>query len=347
MPILSIDPPKTKQCAYCLQNKPLSEFRRRTGKRSKTESRRGACRECRKSREAGTAPIAAFGLGQVVSSETPAVPAQALPPTGGAPAAMLDTAAANAPVKTRPSVRKRKRPAPAAAANAALARTEPGEAARPAAVQPRAETGKAVPAAAVQPRLETGEAAAEAARAGAVAGAGNVPAPKRRRKRSRRKAAPERKPQASAAENAPRPAHRAEQAPPAQRPRWPKPAPGDVSALVPSRQGMILMRGHSDKGRRWHQEIELDLAVTLVREEAAVVVGRRTIRRLYSNKDFRRLILTRDNYTCYFCGLYGDTIDHLLPRAKGGHTTPLNCVCACNLCNQAKADQSVDEFMGK
>ncbi|AIQ10937.1 HNH endonuclease [Paenibacillus durus] len=109
---------------------------------------------------------------------------------------------------------------------------------------------------------------------------------------------------------------------------------------------MILMRGHSDKGRRWHQEIDLDLAVTLVREQAAVVVNKRTIRRLYSNKDFRRYILTRDNYTCYFCGLYGDTIDHLLPRAKGGHTTPMNCVCACNLCNQAKADQYADEFMG-
>ncbi|AIQ66208.1 HNH endonuclease [Paenibacillus stellifer] len=110
---------------------------------------------------------------------------------------------------------------------------------------------------------------------------------------------------------------------------------------------MILMRGHSDKGRRWHQEIDLELAVTLVREQAAIVVGRRTIRRLYSNKDFRKFILTRDRYTCHFCRQYGDTIDHLLPRAKGGHTTPLNCVCACNLCNQAKADQLVDEFMGK
>ncbi|WP_025693365.1 HNH endonuclease, partial [Paenibacillus zanthoxyli] len=138
----------------------------------------------------------------------------------------------------------------------------------------------------------------------------------------------------------------AEQTSSLQRQRGPKPAPDDVSALIPSKQGMILMRGHSDKGRRWHQEIDLDLAVTLVREQAAVVVNRRTIRRLYSNKDFRRYILTRDNYTCHFCGLYGDTIDHLLPRAKGGHTTPVNCVCACNLCNQAKADQYADEFMG-
>jgi hypothetical protein len=128
-------------------------------------------------------------------------------------------------------------------------------------------------------------------------------------------------------------------------PQGAKPDPQDASALIPSSKGMILMRGHSDKGRRWHQEIDLELAVTLVREHAAVVVNRRTIRRLFSNKDFRIMILTRDNYTCYFCGLYGDTIDHLLPRAKGGHTTPDNCVCACNECNQTKADRDVEEFM--
>jgi hypothetical protein len=67
--------------------------------------------------------------------------------------------------------------------------------------------------------------------------------------------------------------------------------------------------------------------------------------RLFSNKDFRKYILTRDHYTCYFCGEYGDTIDHLLPRAKGGHTTPDNCVCACNVCNQSKADKDLEQFM--
>lgn len=121
---------------------------------------------------------------------------------------------------------------------------------------------------------------------------------------------------------------------------WP-----DVSFLRPNRQGKVWMRGRTDKGKRWHQEIDMELAVTLVNEYAAVVVNRNAIRRLYTNKGFRRYILARDNHTCYFCGRYGDTIDHLLPRAKGGHTTPVNCVCACNECNQNKADQSLEEFM--
>jgi hypothetical protein len=121
--------------------------------------------------------------------------------------------------------------------------------------------------------------------------------------------------------------------------------PNDPAVLKPTRQGTIWMRGKTDKGRRWYQEIEPELARTLVKEHAAVIVNRYTIRRLFSNKEFRRFILERDNHICYFCGEFGDTIDHMLPRAKGGHTTPDNCVCACNACNQSKADQDLQTFM--
>ncbi len=115
--------------------------------------------------------------------------------------------------------------------------------------------------------------------------------------------------------------------------------------LKPTWGGFIRMRGKTDNGRKWYQEIDPYLAYVLVKENAAVVVNRHTIRRIYGNKEFRRMILERDEYTCYFCRQYGDTIDHLLPRAKGGHTTPDNCVCACNLCNQSKADKDLEVFM--
>ena len=76
----------------------------------------------------------------------------------------------------------------------------------------------------------------------------------------------------------------------------------DESGLKPTRQGFIRMRGKTDNGRRWYQEVDPELAYILVRENAAVVVNRHTIRRLYGNKEFRRMILVRDNHTCYFCG---------------------------------------------
>jgi 5-methylcytosine-specific restriction endonuclease McrA len=142
-----------------------------------------------------------------------------------------------------------------------------------------------------------------------------------------------------------RPRKKATYVPPPLPPPPPRPEGPDPSVLSPGKSGVIWMRGRTDNGRRWRQETDLETAVTLVREYAAVVVNRRTIRRLYSNKAFREYILQRDNYTCYFCGRYGDTIDHIVPRAKGGHTTPLNCVTACRECNQNKAALDLEEFM--
>lgn len=121
----------------------------------------------------------------------------------------------------------------------------------------------------------------------------------------------------------------------------------DVSrtALRPDAKGMVRMKGRSNNGRRWIQEIDWELARILVEEHAAVVLRPHLIRRLYSNDDFRKMIMERDRNVCYYCGGYGDTIDHILPRAKGGHTTPVNCVCSCYACNQSKADRDVDGFI--
>ncbi|MFN0223156.1 MULTISPECIES: HNH endonuclease [Paenibacillus] len=121
--------------------------------------------------------------------------------------------------------------------------------------------------------------------------------------------------------------------------------PGAGRLLRQDRDGLIRMKGRSNNGKRWMQDIDWALAVLLVEERAAVVLTPYMIRRLYSNDDFRVMILERDRYICRYCGEYGDTIDHIVPRAKGGHTTPVNCVCSCYACNQSKADQDADEFM--
>lgn len=115
--------------------------------------------------------------------------------------------------------------------------------------------------------------------------------------------------------------------------------------LRPTWQGIVRMRGRSDTGRRWIQEIDLAQAKLLVKEGAAVIINPYTIRMIYSNKEFRKFILTRDHHTCHYCGGYGDTIDHLLPRGKGGYTTPVNCVCACLSCNQQKGNLTPEQFM--
>jgi 5-methylcytosine-specific restriction endonuclease McrA len=55
----------------------------------------------------------------------------------------------------------------------------------------------------------------------------------------------------------------------------------------------------------------------------------------------RRTLLCRDNYTCQYCGTTEQplTIDHVLPRSKGGKTEWTNVVAACGSCNRRKANR--------
>jgi 5-methylcytosine-specific restriction endonuclease McrA len=90
------------------------------------------------------------------------------------------------------------------------------------------------------------------------------------------------------------------------------------------------------------------MAVRMVNEGAAGIINPGLIHKLYSKSDFRLLVLQRDNYICRYCGRFGDTIDHVMPKSKGGLSSPDNCVCACADCNLKKADSldfTYDDFL--
>ena len=48
---------------------------------------------------------------------------------------------------------------------------------------------------------------------------------------------------------------------------------------------------------------------------------------------------------CYYCGDAAESVDHLIPRSKGGSSAISNLVPACNRCNQMKGNLSYDEFI--
>lgn len=55
----------------------------------------------------------------------------------------------------------------------------------------------------------------------------------------------------------------------------------------------------------------------------------------------RREILRRDNHTCQYCGsLKNLTLDHVLPRSRGGTHTWNNVVIACAPCNGRKGNRT-------
>ncbi|MEJ3748850.1 HNH endonuclease [Actinomycetes bacterium KLBMP 9797] len=54
-------------------------------------------------------------------------------------------------------------------------------------------------------------------------------------------------------------------------------------------------------------------------------------------------VLARDNQCCGYCGGHATTIDHVLPRSRGGRNTWTNTVAACGGCNQRKGDRTPAE----
>lgn len=58
----------------------------------------------------------------------------------------------------------------------------------------------------------------------------------------------------------------------------------------------------------------------------------------------RRNIMRRDNHTCQYCGIKSDlTLDHILPRSRGGRDSWENLATACNRCNVKKGNRTPEE----
>jgi 5-methylcytosine-specific restriction endonuclease McrA len=54
----------------------------------------------------------------------------------------------------------------------------------------------------------------------------------------------------------------------------------------------------------------------------------------------------RDKWTCAYCGGFGDTIDHIVPKARGGRATWMNSITACEDCNGRKKKSRTPEEAG-
>jgi 5-methylcytosine-specific restriction endonuclease McrA len=58
----------------------------------------------------------------------------------------------------------------------------------------------------------------------------------------------------------------------------------------------------------------------------------------------RAALMHRDRFRCAYCGAKADTVDHVVPRSRGGEHSWENCVAACATCNHRKADHMLAEL---
>lgn len=61
----------------------------------------------------------------------------------------------------------------------------------------------------------------------------------------------------------------------------------------------------------------------------------------------RKGVLLRDRHKCQYCGQRFSpsalTLDHIIPRCRGGRETYENMVAACGPCNRKKGDKSLED----
>ncbi|MFN1834534.1 HNH endonuclease [Balneola sp. MJW-20] len=58
----------------------------------------------------------------------------------------------------------------------------------------------------------------------------------------------------------------------------------------------------------------------------------------------RRNVMRRDDFTCQYCGKRSDlTIDHVIPKSRGGKDTWENLTTACDKCNVKKGNRTPKE----
>lgn len=59
----------------------------------------------------------------------------------------------------------------------------------------------------------------------------------------------------------------------------------------------------------------------------------------------RKNVLKRDGYQCQYCGTREGpmTVDHIIPKTRGGKDEWTNLVCACVKCNNKKGNRTLKE----
>ena len=89
--------------------------------------------------------------------------------------------------------------------------------------------------------------------------------------------------------------------------------------------------------RELHSENTTLARPVVIRLIAYVNVPRDAHRR----KITRRAVFARDSWTCQYCGSRSNlTVDHVIPRSKGGESSWENIVASCAPCNRRKGNRT-------
>ena len=118
-----------------------------------------------------------------------------------------------------------------------------------------------------------------------------------------------------------------------------------IHVCVARRALILLLKGVASAEELSNDEVHSPSTVVSVPSVIRLLEYRRIPRQTRSLS--RKNILLRDRYTCQYCGdvfSAGElTLDHVMPRSRGGKSSWENLVTSCRRCNNHKGDRLPDE----
>lgn len=102
--------------------------------------------------------------------------------------------------------------------------------------------------------------------------------------------------------------------------------------------GMVAIIDDLIKISNWEEYQNID-GMERIREQ-------NRIRQQRKREKDKRVLLT-EHRKCVYCGGEGNTVDHVIPKSKGGDESPDNTVYCCLQCNMEKTNDTVENFLNR
>lgn len=116
-----------------------------------------------------------------------------------------------------------------------------------------------------------------------------------------------------------------------------------LSVVTSRRAALLIMRG---KASMLAEEGNPIVAPSALVPRPAVILLHHYVRvvRRRPSAPSRRGILRRDLRRCCYCGRPASTVDHVIPKSRGGDSSWENLVACCSPCNVRKGDKTLDQL---
>ncbi|MDQ3432187.1 MAG: HNH endonuclease [Actinomycetota bacterium] len=116
-------------------------------------------------------------------------------------------------------------------------------------------------------------------------------------------------------------------------------------AVVTVRRAAVLVLGGKAELLHGHEEQLMRSATIVLAVPSVIRLSRFVLVPYHATVPLtRRAVLRRDRHECAYCGQSASTIDHVLPRSRGGRHIWDNVVACCLGCNGRKGDRLLSEL---